>query len=280
MLFCAHARAGAVLDALEGSEQLTEAQKRALRGVEARLGLRERTFARPAKIRHKAVGRKRDPFVLNPEEVASALEVRMLSAHEYLLSKVMLPAIDQVETHAIPATLGCDVEVTVSGDHVLLSASQTLDYLALEQQGSEVQRLPSCEQLAVDLRGTLFFFPVREGGEDLIDFCLLVARRGEIRSAVERHFVQALESRVPSSVALFCFRQRAFILESVLGGGSGGAPQPVLTQISPRKRFVQVVRSPSYGEEISLSASSADAPASKSQSAAPLPVSQLPPYGL
>ena len=132
VLFCAHARTRAVVDSLESAAQLSDAQKRASRAAAARLGLSDRSFVELTKTRRPSVKRKRDPFALAPEEVVSALEVRMLSAHEYLVSKVMVPAIDQVEKQVISAGFSCDIEVTVSGDHVLLSASQALDYVQLE----------------------------------------------------------------------------------------------------------------------------------------------------
>lgn len=172
------------------------------------------------RAKHAVRGRKRDQFTLGDEEVASALEIRMLSARQYLLSKIMIPALDQVEKHVISAAFGCDVEVTASGDRVLLCASQGLDYVQLEQRGADVQRLAACEQLVVDLRGTLFFLPPPNTDEDVLDFCLLVARRAEIRDVVARHFTEASAgdgTPIPLRVALFCARQREFILESVLG---------------------------------------------------------------
>ena len=299
VVFCAHARTGAVVDSLEGAPQLSEAQRRVFRGAVARLGLSDRECAnsadssnsaketRTARPKRQNFGRKRDQFALGPEEVASALEVRMLSAHEYLLSKVMIPALDQVEKHIISAAFGCDIEVTVSGDHVLLSASQPLDVLQLEQQGADVQPLPACEQLAVDLRGTLFFFPTHNIDVDVLDFCLLVARKSEIRAAVERHFAEAAETQIPPQLAIFCARQRNFILSSVLGvQGSVSAEITEPARISPRKRLVRFVQPiVREEEEISLSGSPEekerdDAGSESCKSAVPVPPSQLPPYGL
>ena len=212
---------------------------------------------RPPRAKRAALGRKRDPFTLGPEEVASALEIRMLSAHEYLISKLIIPALDQVEKHVIPAAFGCDVEVTASGDHVLLSASQGLDYIQLEQRGAAVQRLAACEQCAVDLRGMLFFLPPPGTDEDVLDFCLLVARRAEIKEIVARHFTEASggqRTSIPLRVALFCARQREFILENVLSApGESVRPEPAL--VSPRQKFVKFVQKTDYGEEISLSGS-------------------------
>ena len=69
----------------------------------------------------------------------------------------------------------------------------------------------------MDLRGTLFFFPTHSTDVDVLDFCLLVARKSEIRAAVERHFAEAAETQIPPQLAIFCARQRDFILSSVLG---------------------------------------------------------------
>ena len=133
----------------------------------------------------------------------------------------------------------------------------------------------------MDLRGTLFFFPVHDSDGSLTDFCLLVARKSEVRRVVEQHFAEAQDSCVPLAISLFCARQRNFVLEKVLGASKGVSPSPAL--ISPRRRFVKIVQPADREEEISLSTTlteKEDLCSESCKSPAPVPVSQLPPYGL